>query len=133
MFDGALLIPENSKNNKNYNLILYQVTKNKTNNRVSNESFSTYKEMVIKNIEILFNIKIKKCNFIYILFFEDKDKSLMEYCNKIENKLDYIFYSIEKNDFVNEYGNKIRIKNYVKDMKNIKQYLDFFPKNENRD
>ena len=89
--------------------------------------------MVIKNIEILFNIKIKKCNFIYILFFEHKDKSLMEYCNKIENKLDYIFYSIEKNDFVNENGKKIRIKNYIKDLKNMKNYLNFFPKNENRD
>ena len=89
--------------------------------------------MVKNNLEILFNIQIEKCTFIYILLFEDKDTNLMKFCNKLENKLDYIFYSIERNEFLNEKGKKIKIKNYIKDLKNMKNYLLCFPKNDDRD
>ena len=130
MLDGALLIPEKGKK---YNLILYQVTKKKVSNRVSNENFSIYKEMVKNNLEIMFNIQIEKCTFIYILLFEDKDTNLIKFCNKLENKLDYIFYSIERNEFLNEKVKKIKIKNYIKDLKNMKNYLICFPKNDDRD
>ena len=44
------------KNNiKIYDIILYQATKKKVKNRINNEFVNNNKEMIIKNLELLFN------------------------------------------------------------------------------
>ena len=151
-FDGALLISaqkniigkgdkikenneiqleeEKDKNNKSniktYDLIIYQSTKRKEKNRVDNNFVTQNKDMIIKNFELLFNIKIRKFNFIYILEYEKQDKSLINFCELIENQISYIFYSLEKNKFVNKNGEEIPITKYTSNIrvnKNIIQYL----------
>ena len=155
-FDGALLISvqknnikegdklnENNKiqlneiediNNENkktfkkktYDLILYQSTKRKEKNRVDNKSVTQYKDMIIKSFELLFNIKIRHFNFIYILEYENKDNSLINFCELIENQIGYIFYSLENNMFVNKKGEEVSINKYnsnIRVNRNIIQYL----------
>ena len=80
------------------------------------------------NLELLFNIKIKKFNFIYILEYEKKDLSLINFCEKFENQIQYFFYSIEKNEFVDNNGNKVKIANYICNLrpnKNLFNYIEY--------
>ena len=117
---------KNKKIKKTFDLIIYQSTKRKEKNRVDNNFITKNKEMIIKNIELLFNIKIRKFNFIYILEYEKKDNSLINFCELIENQISYIFYSLENNIFVNKNGEEISINKYISDIRanrNIIQYL----------
>ena len=55
------------KRKKTFNLIIYQSPKKKRKNRIDNNFISANKKMIRQNFELLFNIKIKKINFIYIV------------------------------------------------------------------
>ena len=145
-FDGALLISthkniieeEDNKINleennsddtkKEYDLIIYQSTKKKVDNNFINKN----KDMIKKNIELLFNIKIRKLNFIYILEYEKKDKSLMGFCELIENQISYIFYSLENNKFVNINGEEVRITKYITDIKPYRNFIEYINTNKER-
>ena len=149
-FDGALLISthkniieeEDNKINleennsddtkKEYDLIIYQSTKKKVKNRVDNNFVNKNKDMIKKNIELLFNIKIRKLNFIYILEYEKKDNSLMTFCELIENQISYIFYSLENNKFVNINGEEVRINKYIADIRPYKNFIEYININNER-
>jgi len=88
--------------------------------------------MIIKNFELLFNIKIRKLNFIYILEYEKKDKSLMTFCELIENQISYIFYSLENNKFVNRNGEEIRISKYITDIRPFRNVIQYININKER-
>ena len=120
------------KNVKIYDLIIYQSTKKKLKNRVDNNFVTTNKDMIIKNFELLFNIKIRKLNFIYILEYEKKDKSLMAFCELIENQISYIFYSLENNKFVNRKGEEVRITKYITDIRAFKNVIQYINRNKER-
>ena len=114
------------KKQKIFDLIIYQSTKRKVKNRVDNDFVTKNKDMIIQNFELLFNIKIRKFNFIYILEYEKKDNSLINFCEQIENQIGYIFYSLEKNIFVNKNGEEVSISKYISNIrvnKNIIKYL----------
>ena len=89
--------------------------------------------MIINNLEVLFNIKIKKFNFIYILEYEKKDTSLIEFCEKMENQINYFFYSIEKNKFVDINGEEIHIAKYITDIRFHKNIIKYIDNNRERD
>ena len=121
------------KNNiKIYDIILYQATKKKVKNRINNEFVNNNKEMIIKNLELLFNIKIRNFNFIYILEYEKKDKSLIKFCESIENQIGYIFYSLEKNTFVDRNGEEININRYISEIKANKNFIQCIDINRER-
>jgi len=88
--------------------------------------------MIIKNFELLFNIKIRKLNFIYILEYEKQDKSLITFCELIENQISYIFYSLENNKFVNRNGVEIRISKYITDIRPYKNVIQYINTNKER-
>ena len=93
---------------------------------MDNDFVTKNKDMIIQNFELLFNIKIRKFNFIYILEYEKKDNSLINFCEQIENQIGYIFYSLEKNKFVNKNGEEVSINKYISNIrvnKNIIKYL----------
>ena len=120
------------KKDKIYDLIIYQSTKKKEKNRVDNNFVTKNKDVIIKNFEILFNIKIRKLNFIYILEYEKKDKSLMTFCELIENQISYIFYSLENNKFVNRNGEEIRISKYITDIRSYRNVIQYININKER-
>ena len=115
----------NEKNVKTYDLIIYQATKKNEKNRVNNSFVTKKKDMIIKNLELVFNIKIRNFNFIYILEFEKKDQSLIKFCESIENQISYIFYSLENNKFVNIKGEELSITKYTSEMKTKKNLIEF--------
>ena len=135
-FDGALLLSLKKNNNNNqskeFDTILYQSTKTKIDNRVNNEEICFYKDMIVSNLELIFNIKIRKYCFFYILEYENPDNSLIKFCEQIENQLNYIFYSLQQNKFVNKKGKEISIKNYLHNIQPMKNYISFIPKNNER-
>ena len=120
------------KKDKIYDLIIYQSTKKKEKNRVDNNFVTKNKDMIIKNFELLFNIKIRKLNFIYILEYEKQDKSLITFCELIENQISYIFYSLENNKFVNRNGVEIRISKYITDIRSYKNVIQYINTNKER-
>ena len=120
------------KKDKIYDLIIYQSTKKKEKNRVDNNFVTKNKDMIIKNFELLFNIKIRKLNFIYILEYEKQDKSLITFCELIENQISYIFYSLENNKFVNRNGVEIRISKYITDIRPYKNIIQYINTNKER-
>lgn len=120
------------KKDKIYDLIIYQSTKKKEKNRVDNNFVTKNKDMIIKNFELLFNIKIRKLNFIYILEYEKQDKSLITFCESIENQISYIFYSLENNKFVNRNGVEIRISKYITDIRPYKNVIQYINTNKER-
>ena len=120
------------KKDKIYDLIIYQSTKKKEKNRADNNFVIKNKDMIIKNFELLFNIKIRKLNFIYILEYEKQDKSLITFCELIENQISYIFYSLENNKFVNRNGVEIRISKYITDIRSYKNVIQYINTNKER-
>ena len=132
-FNGALLlyIP-NSTNKKQYHLILYQSNKRKINNRISNDELVEMKDMIVDNLEFIFNIEIKKVSFFYILEYENKDNSLIEFCEKLNNGLQYILYSLSNNKFVDIKGNEISIKKYMNEIKPANNIINFIGENNER-
>jgi len=112
-FDGALLFSENKNNNqkKEFDLILYKYTKANIDNRIDNEEIFNYRNMIINNFELIFNITIKKYCFFYILEYEKPDTFLIKFYEQIENKVNYIFYSLQQNKFVDKNGKEIKINN----------------------
>ena len=123
---------EIKKNVKKYDLIIYQSTKRKEKNRVDNNFINKNKDMIIKNFELLFNIKIRKFNFIYILEYEKEDQSLITFCESIENQISYIFYSLENNKFVNRNCEEVIITKYISDIRPYRNYIKFINTNEER-
>ena len=120
------------KKDKIYDLIIYQSTKKKEKNRVDNNFVTKNKDMIIKNFELSPNIKIRKLNFIYILEYEKQDKSLITFCELIENQISYIFYSLENNKFVNRNGVEIRISKYITDIRSYKNVIQYINTNKER-
>ena len=120
------------KNVKTYDLIIYQSTKRKGRNRTDNNFVTKNKDMIIKNFELLFNIKIRKLNFIYILIYEKKDESLMTFCELIENQISYIFYSIVNNKFANRNGEEVRVTKYITDIRSYRNLIQYININKER-
>ena len=130
--EGKNQANNNKQKKKKYNLIIYQSTKKKTKNRIDNNFVNQNKDMIIKNLELLLNIRIKKFNFIYILEYEKQDQSLIRFCESIENQIEYFFYSIEKNKFVNRNGEEIHIKNFISEIRVTKNVIQYINKNKER-
>ena len=131
-FDGGLLIGKN--NRKSFDLLIYQATKKKdTRKRLTNNDICECKDMIKNNIEISFDIKIDKVSFAYIMEYENQDSGLIEHCNSFENQLNYFFYSYEEDKFVNKRGKEIKIKQFLKDIKPLQNYIICMPKNKGRD
>jgi hypothetical protein len=131
-FDGGLLIGKN--NRKSFDLLIYQATKKKDpRKRLTNYDICECKDMIKNNIEISFDIKIDKVSFAYIMEYENQDSGLIEHCNSFENQLNYFFYSYEEDKFVNKRGKEIKIKQFLKDIKPLQNYIICMPKNKGRD
>ena len=106
-YDGALLIP--TKNERSFELMLYQITKKRRKNKYLTRNIILKDKINIVNLfEKIFNIQIEEFSFIYILLNEIKDEQLIEYCNKQNIKLGYIFYSF-KNGKLSIIKNKINV------------------------
>ena len=130
-------LPESNKNNelkkkrkktKIFSMIAYQATKKKRI-KLSNAEIVKYKNMLIENIETVFDIKIGNFSFFYILEYENQDHGLIKFCEQINNQLSYIFYSLNEHKFVSSKGAEISILNYVhKKIKPLDKILDCFPK-----
>ena len=88
--------------------------------------------MIIDNLEYIFHIKIKKFSFIYILEYESQDASLMKFCERIDNQIKYIFYSLKKNKFVNKNGDEITLGNYRNEFKENKNLIKLIENNIER-
>jgi hypothetical protein len=127
-----LLIGKN--NRKSFDLLIYQATKKKDpRKRLTNYDICECKDMIKNNIEISFDIKIDKVSFAYIMEYENQDSGLIEHCNSFENQLNYFFYSYEEDKFVNKRGKEIKIKQFLKDIKPLQNYIICMPKNKGRD
>ena len=120
------------KNIFSYDIIVYQVTKGEKKNKVSNNDIIKYKQMIIDNLEYIFHIKIKKFSFIYILEYESQDATLMKFCERIDNQIKYIFYSLKKNKFVNKNGDEISLENYRNEFKENKNLIKLIENNNER-
>ena len=92
-YDGALLIPISNK--RNFELILYQITKDKTKkNKVTRNTLLEDKHEIINLFQNIFNIKISKFSFVYILLENEKETNLIKFCKQPYNNLSYIFFSL---------------------------------------
>ena len=105
-FDSLLLI----KNNNEFDMIAFQITKNKK--RKSVKSKKTYTEYLINNVKVkfekLYGISITSIYFWYILNNDSKDN--MSLCGALIGiKIPYVFYSISKKCFF-ESRDKLAIK-----------------------
>ena len=65
--------------------------------------------------------------------YENQDSGLIEHCNSFENQLNYFFYSYEEDKFVNKRGKEIKIKQFLKDIIPLQNYIICMPKNKGRD
>ena len=131
IFDGGLLI---AKKKNSFDFLIYQVTKKKDpRKRLTNSDICEYKDMIKNNIEILFDIKIDNVSFVYIMEYENQDLGLIEHCESFDNQLDYFFYSYEYDKFVNKRGKEIKINQFLKDIKPLKNIIKCMPKNKGRD
>ena len=65
--------------------------------------------------------------------YENQDLGLIEHCDSFDNQLDYFFYSYEFDKFVNKRGKEIKIKQFLKDIKPLKNFIKCMPKNKGRD
>ena len=102
-FDGGLLIPFNNIEG-NFELYIYQTSVNKKEHFTRNYIYSRYQK--IKNeFEEKFGIKIVNGYFSYILLFENPDIRTATHC--VNNYLNYIYYSLNKNEFVDSNNKKI--------------------------
>ena len=130
-FDGGLLFGKANKNS--FDLLIYQATKKKdSRKRLTNNEIYECKDMIKKNIEVSFDIKIDKVSFVYIMEYENQDLGLIEHCKSIENQLNFFFYSYEKDKFVNRRGKEIKIAKYLKEIKPLKNIINCMPKNKGR-
>ena len=131
-FDGGLLIPFNNIEG-NFELYIYQTSVNKKNHFSRNYIYSRYQE-IKKEFEEKFGIKIVNGYFSYILLFENPDIHTATHCQN--NYLNYIYYSLNKNEFVDSNNKKISqflTKNSliyesseILDFSNFQKQFDFF-------
>ena len=118
----------NRKKTKKFSMIAYQATKKKRS-KLSNAEIVKYKNMLIENIETVFDIEIENFSFFYILEYENQDHALIKFCEQINNQLSYIFYSLNEHKFVSSKGAEISILDYVhKKIKPLDKILECFPK-----
>ena len=125
-FDSIFLI---KTGDNEYSIIATQITKNKSKANVkSKKKYSEFlKDNVKKKFEDLYDIKISKMYFLFILSNDDDNNdSLCKILN--QDKISYIFYSIKDKCFYNE-RNKNKIDN-IKDFINEKSLITF--NNENK-
>ena len=115
-YDGALLIPTgNTKNKREYYMLLYQVTLDK--------DYSTFLcrlkivdsiPNIKKKFESIYDIKIKSFYFMYILYYFRKGLVKVEkLCEQYINNLYYCYYNPETKELLNKKG-AILIWNLVK-------------------
>ena len=131
-FDGGLLIPFNNIEG-NFELYIYQTSVNKRENFTRNYIDSRYKE-IKKEFEEKFGIKIVNGYFSYILLFENPDIRTATHCQN--NYLNYIYYSLNTNEFVDSNNKKISkflTRNSliydsleISDFSNYQKQFDFF-------
>ena len=125
-FDSLMLIKTTQEHE--YNMIIFQHTKYKDKRKIKTKS--TYKKYAEKKVkpkfEELYNIKIVKIYFIFILSNEHEEND--ETCTVLkENKIGYLFYSIEKKEIYKQRSTE-KIKN-LSDLMNP-NYL-IFPNEDN--
>ena len=131
-FDGGLLIPFKNIDG-NFDLFLYQTSINKKNKFSRNYIYEQY-NLIKKDLEDIFGIKIVNGYFSYILLFENPDVETKIHCEKYF--INYFNYSINKNEFVESNGKKINefltIKSLIyeseeiNDFSNFQKEFDFF-------
>lgn len=102
-FDGGIFIPFKNKEG-NYNLFLYQTSIHK---KIKFSRDYLYEQYILikNNFEKNFCIKITDGFFSYILYYEDKDIETELHC--LNNNISCIFYSINKDRFVDSYGKEV--------------------------
>ena len=119
-YDGGILIPLSK--NRNYEFILYQITKCKSKkNRVNRDILLADKYEIINLFQKIFDITISKFSFMYILLEEEKDTILINFCKKPYNNLSYIFFSLFQRKLLPSNKKKSDIL-YLKDICNREIY-----------
>ena len=126
-FDSLFLI---KISDNEYSIIALQITKNKQKVNVkSKEKYSEFlKDNILEKFEKLYNIKISKLYFLFILSGDDDENDSL--CKILNNyKISYAFYSIKDKCFYKERNsNKI---NSVKEFINQKSLINFEIENNN--
>jgi len=102
-FDGCILIPFKDIDG-NYDIFLYQTSVLKKIKFTRDYIYEQYIK-IKKKFEEIFSINIVNGYFSYILYFENPDVNTEIHCTY--NYLNYIFYSINSNEFVDSKGKKI--------------------------
>ena len=102
-FDGSILIPFKDVEG-NYDIFLYQTSVLKKIKFSRDYIYEQYIK-IKKKFEEIFSIKIVNGYFSYILYFENPDINTEIHCS--HNYLNYIFYSINSNEFVDSKGKKV--------------------------
>lgn len=134
-YDGALLIPvkKNNYNKREYYMLLYQVTLDK-----NLENFLTRLKIInsIPNIkkkfESIFDIKIKKFYFTYILYYFRKGHVNVErLCDQYNNKLFYCYYNPDEKKLLNKKGLSLKWNLLKKNSKIIKLTEEIINYNKN--
>ena len=98
-YDCCLLLYD--KLNKTYILYIFQISKKKiSSNRYYREEHKIILNRVKENLEDKYSIKITEGHFSYILIYEAKDEQTIKFCE--ENKLKYIFFSVENMKFIDQ-------------------------------
>ena len=93
-YDIAILIPNKSKNKREFDMFLGQITLDKKYlNFIERSLIVNSLNQIKKRFEIIFNIKLKKFYFSYILEKSRKGRNNVEkYCNEFHNRLYYSFF-----------------------------------------
>ena len=109
-YDGAILIPTNKNNQRNFHCLLYQVTLDRaTKNFICREKIMDSLPNIKKKFESVFNINIVNFYFTYILNYYRKGITNVErLCNYYVNKLYYCFYDNKNKKLRNK--NNIELK-----------------------
>ena len=112
-YDGALLIPIDSRTNeRNFELIVYQTTNHRNPNEYINRNqILEDKDYLSNHFSNIFKISIEKISFFYVLLWENPDTSLIKFCNDATEQLSYIFYSFKEHKLKLENNTKFELKN----------------------
>ena len=134
-----LIIDINEKNIAK--IIAIQISIHIENNKIFNENSlkSSFKKL-IENLNNNYNFKIHKDEIYFTYIFDSSFKKIqnkkfnqmLSQCNL--NKMRYIFFDTEKNEFINDKGNKIKnlIENTISPFTKIKRSYQEIENSENK-